>query len=128
MLFWHHIPYGVDFRGCSLVYVKFSHPPDDNAIRSAIDRAGLHNFKLQRYDVPSNNEELIDLDVQETSEKALDDGKTRIINALETNVPPGKEDLNNSSILRIKSYLMDKDPLRLCSDAEQKYTQQAQAV
>ena len=99
MLFWHHIPYGVDFRGGTLVYVKFSHPPDDNALRAELDRAGLHNFKIQRYDVPSNNEELIDLDVQETSEQALDQGKTKIINALETNVPAGKKDLNNSSFL-----------------------------
>ena len=128
MLFWHGIPYGVDFRGGTLVYVKFSHPPNDNAIRAAIDRAGLHNFKLQRYDVPSNNEELIDLDVQETSEQALDQGKTRIIQALETNAPAGKQDLNNSSSLAIKNYLMDKDPLHLGSDADQRYTQQAQAI
>ena len=128
MLFWHGIPYGVDFRGGTLVYVKFSHPPNDNAIRAAIDRAGLHNFKLQRYDVPSNNEELIDLDVQETSEQALDQGKTRIIQALETNAPAGKQDLNNSSSLAIKNYLMDKDPMHLGSDADQKYTQQAQAI
>jgi len=128
MLFWHGIPYGVDFRGGTLVYVKFSHPPNDNAIRAAIDRAGLHNFKLQRYDVASNNEELIDLDVQETSEQALDQGKTRIIQALETNAPAGKQDLNNSSSLAIKNYLMDKDPMHLGSDADQKYTQQAQAV
>jgi preprotein translocase subunit SecF len=128
MLFWHGIPYGVDFRGGTLVYVKFSHPPDDNAIRAAIDRAGLHNFKLQRYDVPSNNEELIDLDVQETSEQSLDQGKTRIISALQTNAPAGKADLNNSSSLAIKNYLMDKDPLHLGSDADQKYTQQAQAI
>jgi preprotein translocase subunit SecF len=39
MLFWHHIPLGVDFRGGTLVYVKFSHPPDDNGIRAAMDRA-----------------------------------------------------------------------------------------
>jgi len=128
MLFWHGIPYGVDFRGGTLVYVKFSHPPNDNAIRAAIDRAGLHNFKLQRYDVASNNEELIDLDVQETSEQALDQGKTRIIQALETNAPAGKQDLNNSSSLAIKNYLMDKDPLHLGSDADQKYTLQAQAI
>jgi preprotein translocase subunit SecF len=128
MLFWHHIPYGVDFRGGTLVYVKFSHTPDDNALRAAMDRAGLHNAKIQRYDQPSNNEELIDLDVQETSEKALDQGKTRIINALETNTPAGKKDLNNTSFLDIKSYLMDKDPMRLGSDADQKYTQQAQAI
>jgi preprotein translocase subunit SecF len=128
MFYWHHIPYGVDFRGGTLVYVKFSHPPDDNALRAAMDRAGLHNAKIQRYDVPSNNEVLIDLDVQETSEQALDNGKTKIVNALETNVPAGKKDVNNASLLDIKNYLMDKDPLHLGSDADQKYSQQAQAI
>ena len=128
MLFWHGIPYGVDFRGGTLVYVKFSHTPDDNALRAAMDRAGLHNAKIQRYDIPSNNEVLIDLDVQETSEQALDNGKNKIISTLETNVPAGKTDLNNASSLALKNYLMDKDPLRLGSDADQKYTQQAQAI
>jgi preprotein translocase subunit SecF len=128
MLFWHGIPYGVDFRGGTLVYVKFSHPPDDNALRAAMDRVGLHNARIQRYGAPSNNEELIDLDVQETSEKDLANGKNQIISALQTNTPAGKEDLNNSSVLTIKNYLMDKDPLHLGSDADQKYTQQAQAI
>jgi preprotein translocase subunit SecF len=128
MLFWHGIPYGVDFRGGTLVYVKFSHTPDDNALRAAMDRAGLHNAKIQTYDVPSNNEVLIDLDVQETSEQALDNGKNQIIKTLETNVLADKKDLNNSSFLAIKNYLMDKDPMHLGSDADKKYTEQAQAV
>ncbi len=127
MLFWHGIPYGVDFRGGTLVYVKFSHTPDDNALRAAMDRAGLHNAKIQTYDVPANNEVLIDLDVQETSEQALDNGKTKIVNTLETKGAADK-DLNNASLLAVKSFLMDKDPMHLGSDAEQKYTQQAQAV
>jgi preprotein translocase subunit SecF len=128
MLFWHGIPYGVDFRGGTLVYVKFSHTPNDNALRSAMDRVGLHNAKIQRYDLPSDNEVLIDLDVQETSEQALDRGKTRIINALETDTPAGKQDLNNAPFLTIKNYLMDKDPMHLGSDADQRYTEQAQNI
>jgi preprotein translocase subunit SecF len=40
MLFWHGIPLGVDFRGGTLVYVKFSHPPDENAIHAALRKAG----------------------------------------------------------------------------------------
>src|SRR5207253_7887186 len=82
MLFWHGIPLGVDFRGGTLVYVKFAHPPDDNAVRAAMDRAGLHNARIQRFGQLSNNEILIDLDVQETSEQALDQGKSKIISAL----------------------------------------------
>jgi len=128
MLFWHGIPWGVDFRGGTLVYVKFSHTPDENAVRSELDRAGLRNFKLQRLGAASNNEELIDLDVRETSEQALDQGKLKIIQALETNTPAGKTDLNNASFLTIKNYLTDKDPLRAGSEADRKYSAQAQAI
>jgi len=128
MAFWHGIPWGVDFRGGTLVYVKFAHTPDDNAVRAAMDHAGLHDAKIQRYDRIENNEVLIDLDVRETSEQALDQGKNKIIQALETNAPAGKQDLNNASSLAIKNYLIDKDPLHTGSDADQRYTAQAQAV
>jgi preprotein translocase subunit SecF len=130
MLFWHHIPWGVDFRGGTLVYVKFSHTPDDNAIRSELDRAGLRNFKLQRYGVAANNEVLVDLDVRETSEQELDQGKLTIIKALQgrSTAPAGKVDLNNASVLTVKGYLVEKDPLHLGTDADPKYAAQAQAI
>ncbi|HET7892158.1 MAG TPA: protein translocase subunit SecF [Candidatus Sulfotelmatobacter sp.] len=127
ILFWHHIPWGVDFRGGTLVYVKFSHTPDENAIRSELDHAGLRNFKLQRLGAAANNEELIDLDVRETNEQALDQGKLTIIKALETSAPTGKKDLNNASFLDIKNYLLDKDPMRVGAD-DQTYSAQAQAI
>ena len=129
MLFWHHIPWGVDFRGGTLVYVKFSHKPDLGQVRALLDRAGLKDPKIQPYDVPSLNKVLIDLGLRETSEAAaLDQGKTRIIQALETNVPSGKQDLNNVPVLSVKNFLMDKDPMHLGTDAEVKYTAQAQAI
>ena len=137
MLFWHGIPWGVEFRGGTLVNVKFSHAPDLGVVRADMNRAGLHDPKIQTYGLVANNEILIDLDVRETSAQALDQGKLTIIRALEKNVPAGKQcgaasadacDLNNASSLTIKNYLMDKDPLRLGSDAEQKYTAQAQAI
>jgi preprotein translocase subunit SecF len=128
MLFWHHIPWGVDFRGGTLVYVRFSHKPDLDQIRSLLDRAGLRNPKIQPYDQPSLNEVLIDLDIRETSEQDLSQGRTKIINALETNAPAGKQDLNNASSQAVKNHLMDKDPMRLGTDADAKYTAQAQAI
>ena len=130
MLFWHHIPWGVDFRGGTLVYVKFSHKPDDNAIRAAMDRVGLHDAKIQSITGQGiTNEVLIDLDIRETSERALDQGKNTIVQALEpVNAPNGKIDLNNASSLTLKNYLLDKDPMRLGTDADVRYTAQAQAV
>ena len=128
MLFWHGIPLGVDFRGGTLVYVKFAHTPDNDGIRAALDRVGLRNAKIQSYDKPDSNEVLIDLAEQETSEAALDKGKAQIISALERNAPAGKQDLNNASSLTIKNYLLEKDPLHLGTDAETRYAAIAQAI
>jgi preprotein translocase subunit SecF len=128
MLFWHGIPWGLDFRGGTIVDVKFSHPPNYGVISADMDRVGLHNKKIQRFGPVPDNEVLIDLDLRETSEAALDQGKTRIINALETNAQQGKQDLNNASVLTIKNYLIDKDPLRLGTDADQKYGTVAQQI
>lgn len=128
MFFWHGIPLGVDFRGGTLVYVKFSHKPDDDAIRAAMDRAGLHNVRIQDFGEAARNEVLVDLAVQETSEQALDQGKTQIINALRGSAPQGKPDLNNTSSLALTNYLYEKDPLHAGTDAAQRYADIAKAV
>jgi preprotein translocase subunit SecF len=128
MLFWHGLPLGIDFRGGTLVEVKFSHTPNDKAIRAAMDRVGLRNARIVTFGPAGNNEKLIDLSLEETSEQALDRGKTMIINALETNAPAGKQDLNNSSAQTISDFLLDKDPLHAGTDAKQRYSQQAEAI
>jgi len=128
MLFWHGIPWGVEFRGGTLVYVKFAHTPDLGAVRSAMDRAGLRDPKIQTYGTASNNEVLIDLSQKETNEQAIDQGKLQIIGALQSNPPAGKQDLNNASALAVKNHLMERDPLHLGTDADQKYTALAQAI
>jgi preprotein translocase subunit SecF len=130
MAFWHGVPLGVDFRGGTIVYVKYSHTPDQGAILTEIERAGLKNARVTRIGQASNNEVLIALDIQETSEQALDNGKTRIIQALESNAAAGKQDLNNSSSITIAKDLLEKDPLHLGpgSDAGGRYTDIAKAI
>jgi preprotein translocase subunit SecF len=128
MLFWHGIPLGVDFRGGTLVYVKYSHAPDPAKIHSELERSGLKNARVQSYGPASNQEVLIALDIQQTSEQALDQGKTQIIQALQSNAPAGKIDLNNSSSLTLSNYLLEKDPLHQGTEANQRYTAIAQAI
>ena len=131
IFFWHGIPFGVDFKGGTLVYVKFAETPDLNQIRSAMDRAGLKDPKIQRYGEAGNNEVLVALEQRETSESALDQGKNTIIKALETSGPQqeGKLDLNNTGPSSLQQYLLSKDPLRLGGiDAPAKYLAIAQQV
>jgi preprotein translocase subunit SecF len=127
MLFWHGIPLGIDFRSGTLVYVKYSHTPDSNAIRAAMDGAGLHNVRIQSYGAAGSNEELIDIP-QVSEQSGLERPKEKIVAVLQGNVPPGKLDLNNSSSGALSSYLFQKDPLHLATDAQQRYTSIAQAI
>jgi preprotein translocase subunit SecF len=128
IFFWHGIPLGVEFRGGTLVYVKFAETPNLDHIRGQMDHAGLHDPKIQRFGPATDNEVLVDLGIRETSESALDQGKNTIIHALEPNTAAGKQDLNNTGKSSLQSYLMQKDPLHLGSDAEQRYTQISQQI
>jgi preprotein translocase subunit SecF len=128
MLLWHGIPLGVDFRGGTLVYVKFVDAPNTSAIRADLDKAGLHNAVIQRYGAASENEVVIKLDLKETSEADLARGKTQIINALETNPVPGKQNINNSDRIgfsAVRNALLARDPLH-AEPAE--YDRQARRV
>jgi preprotein translocase subunit SecF len=128
MLFWHGVPLGVDFRGGTLVYVKFAGTPNDGEIRADLDRAGLHNAKIQRFGQASSNEVLISLEQKETSEAALDQGKNQIIQALEkADAPAGKQDFNNASVQSVQDSLVKADPLKNGGDPKV-YVQLAQQI
>ncbi len=130
LAFWHGLPLGVDFRGGTLVYVKFTHPPNDNDVRAKLDKAGLKDAKLQTIvgGTAGTNELLISLDIKQTSEQALDAGKNTIINALETTTDTTKKDFNNASVQTIAEYLQNTDPLHAGLDAPQRYQALAQQI
>ncbi len=128
MLFWHGVPLGVDFRGGTLVYVKFASAPNEDQLRTTLQNAGLHNFRIQQLRSGGTNEELISLDQKETAGESLDQGKVKIIAALGGNAPVGKPDLNNAGRSSILNYLLEKDPLRLGMDANARYTAETDAI
>lgn len=128
IFFWHGIPLGVEFRGGTLVYVKFAQTPNLDHIRADMNRAGLHDPKIQGYGPAAGNEVLVDLGIQETSESALDQGKNTIIRALEPQASTGKQDLNNTGEASMEQYLMQKDPLHLGTDAQQRYSAMAHQI
>jgi preprotein translocase subunit SecF len=75
------VPLSVDFRGGTEVYVQFANRPDIDAIRKAIDAAGINDARIQNYDEPAKNEVLISLP-QAANESSLDAGRQQIVNAL----------------------------------------------
>ena len=85
-LYWKGGPrYGIDFRGGTLVYVKFKSSPNLTAIRTALSQKGLGNSTIQRYDLPEQNQVIISLDqLEDDSKGELDAGRGQILQALKT--------------------------------------------
>jgi len=121
------LPLGVDFKGGTLVYLKLADRPNEDALRAELQKAGLQNARIQRYGKAENNEVLIALESTAQSSGALEEGKNAIINALRQ-LPEGKRDLNNIGMASLRDYLLEKDPLRLGTDAATRYQQIAEQI
>jgi preprotein translocase subunit SecF len=136
MLFWHHIPLDVDFRGGTVVRVKFDQQPNLERLRAAADKAGLKDARIQQYGLAANNEVIVTLAQGATSEAALDQGRAAIVSTLTANYSKtgpenqGKLDLDNVGRGSLAAWLAQKDPEHLgqSDTAAQHYTQQANAI
>ncbi len=88
MLFWHHIPLGVDFKGGTQVRVHFTATPNEDHIRQALDRAGVHDFRVQRISDTTGqgaNQVIVALPQATASDAAHDQGRLSVENALTAN-------------------------------------------
>ena len=90
--------YGIDFRGGTVVQVKFLQTPQLDKIRTALQSQGLAGATIQPYDRPETNQVLIGLET--ASGQSLDAGRAAIVKALQAalGADPNKLDLNNSSL------------------------------
>jgi len=113
------LAYGIDFRGGTVVTVKFAKAPNLDAIRSELDRQNLRGATIQRIGIPSEHEVIVGLDLKTTtSSEALDQGKRAIVTALSGlfgQGQAGKVDFNNSSPQTVSEHLLAADPLGLAS-------------
>jgi preprotein translocase subunit SecF len=76
------VPLGVDFRGGTQVDVQFTNPPDIDAIRRAIEAAGVKDAVITSFGPVADHQVLISLP-EETNEAALDTGRQEIESALQ---------------------------------------------
>jgi preprotein translocase subunit SecF len=87
---------GVDFKGGTLVYVKFQQSPDVDAIRQALNAASLDVATLQPFE--DGNELKIDLNLQPSEQAGFPAaGRDQIVSTLRGLYPgeAGKVDFNN---------------------------------
>ena len=139
IFFWHGIPLGIDFKGGTMVYVKFDAPPSADRIRAAVDKVGIRDFRIQpfgqRLGQADSTEVIISLPEQEMQESNAESGSNTIVKALGANYSAtgagnqGKLDLDNVGSGTLADFLLQQDPEHLGPDAgKTKYTQQAEAI
>jgi preprotein translocase subunit SecF len=135
LFFWHGLPLDVDFRGGTVVRVKFAEKPDLDRIRAAANQGGIHDPRIVGI-VSSPNEVLITLSRSQTSEAARDQGRAAIVAALSKDYSStgaqnqGKLDLDNASREALAAWLQQTDPEHMgdTTDAQTRYQQQADAI
>ena len=134
-IFAHHgLFYGIDFKGGTVVDVRFAGPPPVDTIRSSVTQQGLSNFTIVPVsDVtnPNSNEVLINLPEEGQGAEALDAGKAAILNALHSALgsgEAGKQDFNAVGPEAIADVLTRKDPLSLGTSAGDRYNQLARQL
>jgi preprotein translocase subunit SecF len=123
--------YGIDFRGGTLVYVRFAGKPPIDQIRKGLQRAGLSNSTIQgisdTHSVATQNDVVIGLE-QGQGEQSLDAGKQKILDVLHKTFgtsSTGKPDFNAITPSALAADLTQKDPLSLGTSAGDRYTQLA---
>ncbi len=126
--------YGIDFKGGTLVTVRFAGPPPIDKIRQGLTQQGLGDSEIQQInDIGNANTNEVVIGVQENGqgEEALDAGKTAILNSLHSTLgagDPGKEDFNSVSAQALADQLTRKDPLSLGTSGAPKYQQLAKQL
>jgi len=129
--------YGIDFRGGTLVYVRFSGPAPVNQIRKGLQDAGLGNSSIQTIsdnvlNGSSQNDVVIGIEKKGEGDEALDASKQAILDVLHktfgTASTAGKLDFNSISPSSLAAYLTQKDPLSLSTNAGDRYNQIAQRL
>jgi len=129
------IRYGIDFRGGTLVYVRFAGPPPLDKIRQGLASAGISNSSIQQIsdisDPTSKNDVVIGLEQQGQGDQVLDAGKQTILDVLHKTFgsdSSGKPDFNSMSAASLAAYLTQKDALGLGVTAGDRYNQLAQKL
>jgi preprotein translocase subunit SecF len=127
--------YGIDFRGGTLVYVRFAGTPPIDQIRKGLQSAGLANSTIQSIsdigNSASQRDVVIGLEQKGAGDESLDAGKDAILNVLHKTFgtdTSGKQDFNSITAPALADYLTTKDPLTLGTNAGDRYKELAQRL
>ncbi len=120
--------YGIDFRGGTVVYVRFEQSPKINVIRASLAQGGFHHQAtiqaIENVARPDIHEVMISLDERDLNEQQLDAGRKAIEDALHQSFPSPdttKPDLNSVGAAALEETLVRRDPLGFGNSAADHY-------
>jgi len=129
ILYGSGIRYGIDFKGGTNVDVRFAQPPNVDKLRSSLGNTEIQSIK----DIgdPNSNEVVIFVEGKGQDERALEEGRVRILTAL--NAAYGlsgsnKPNFNAATTASLAAQLSEKDPLLLSVNAGDRYQQLAKKI
>ena len=126
--------YGIDFKGGTVVDVRFASTPPVDTLRSGLAKLGIGNSTIvpvSDLTTSNGNEVLINLEEKGQGSEALDAGKAAILDALHATLgagEAGKQDFNAVGADTIAEALTRKDPLGLGAAAGDRYNQLARQL
>jgi preprotein translocase subunit SecF len=131
VLFNHGLREGIDFRGGTLVVVRFAAPPPVDQIRKGMQDAGLQNSTITPItdisDPNSKNDVQISLDQSANGDAQVDADRQAVLDGLQKTFGSAstKVDFNTTTPTALTDYLTQKDPLALGLSAGDRYKQLA---
>jgi preprotein translocase subunit SecF len=124
------LQYGIDFRGGTLIYVRFAGTPPIDQIRKGLSAAGLADGTIQTISDnvignSQNNDVVIGLERKGQTDENLDTDRQAILNVLHktfgTSEQAGKSDFNAVTKDQLAAALLQKDPLSAGVTATDRY-------
>src|SRR6202050_3957367 len=130
----HGLREGIDFRGGTLVVVRFAAPPPVDQIRKGLQDAGLRNSTITPIsdisDPNSKNDVQISLEQSANGDAQIDADRQAVLDALHKTFgsASAKVDFNTTTPTALADYLTRSDPLALGLSAGDRYNQLAQKL
>ena len=99
ILFWHHIPVGVDFKGGTQVHVSFGQKPNEDHIRAAFDDTGIKDAKIQAVKGDANARPVVLISLPEAGDNTSFDARAAVLNALNAHYRDGDFKVESSQTI-----------------------------
>ena len=124
------LKFGIDFKGGTLVYVKFLEEPDLDRIRGVLTGKGLSVATLQPFEDSGTDSHELKIDLDLAGDFVETSGKAQVIDTLREVYPiaEGRLDFNNATSDALAQALMSDATLRDAGHSSQELQQAAEAL